>query len=65
MELIAPSVNMQSEVVSWHPTLKNRVWGISIQKTWCHRNVGGTNQISPQQINDVTLVINIVLVHVK
>ena len=32
------------------------------KKVWCHRNVGGTNQISPRQINDVTLVIDIVLV---
>ena len=51
-----------SRLVSRRPTLKNRVWGISIQKVWCHRNVGGTNQISPRQINDVTLVIDIVLV---
>ena len=31
------------------------------KKVWCHWNVGGTNQIYPRQINDVTLVIDIVL----
>ena len=45
------------------PDPKNIGFGESQhKKVWCHRNVGGTNQISPRQINDVTLVIDIVLV---
>ena len=32
------------------------------KKVWCHQNFGGTNQIFPRPINDVTFVIEIVLV---
>ena len=41
---------------------KNRVWESPYIFFWWYRNLCSTNQISPRQINDVTLVIDTVSV---